>query len=222
MDQRPSRDEDHQAPRPRILQFNKRRYSIRLEPVFWRVLEDLAERRDLRLGEFIARLEDGYGGRNFSSFLRVFCMLEIEKLLARAELAVGRNSLLDLVASCPTPGLLLSRYRTIITHNQAFSEWLGPTAGSIAGADLTSLVQVRTRRSLNDVWLDMIVGQESRIDARVLYVAPGRVNAAQATLVALNSEVDNEFYAVMWLTAAAPQSRPAAAPARPAAQGLQA
>ena len=62
---------DSQSPRPRILQFNKRRYSIRLEPIFWRVLEDLSQRRSMRLGQFVAELEQSYRGRNFSSFLRV-------------------------------------------------------------------------------------------------------------------------------------------------------
>jgi len=64
-----------QAPKPRIVQYNNRRYSIRLEPVFWRALETLAERNQMRLGKFIAELEETYQGKNFSSFLRVFSML---------------------------------------------------------------------------------------------------------------------------------------------------
>ena len=126
-------------------------------------------------------------------------MLEAEKLVARSELSASRSSLVDVLMTCPMPGILLSRYRTIISHNSAFAEWLGQSPIPISGADLTNLVQVRTRRSLNDVWLDMIVGKEQKVDARVLYVAPGRVNAAQATLLAIRPQKDEEFYAIMWL-----------------------
>ena len=43
-------------------------------------------------------------------------------------------------------------------------------------------------------------GREPRADAKLLYVAPGRVNAAQATILALRSQAHQEFYAVMWLS----------------------
>ena len=40
---------------------------------------------------------------------------------------------------------------------------------------------------------------EARADARVLYVAPGRVNAAHASFVPVHVEDGQEFYAIMWL-----------------------
>ncbi|MGD1877497.1 MAG: hypothetical protein ACFB13_08355 [Kiloniellaceae bacterium] len=70
------------------------------------------------------------------------------------------------------------------------------------------MVQERTRRSLTEVWQDLVSGREPKADAKLLYVAPGRVNAAQATILALRSQTYQEFYAVMWLS---PQSRRAGA-----------
>src|SRR3546814_15517157 len=110
------------------------------------------------------------------------------------------HGLLDVVTNCPNPGLILSRYRTVIAYNKAFGEWLGPANVAVIGAELTTLVQVRTRRSLNDVWQDLVSGREPSADAKLLYVAPGRVNAAQATILALRSPIPQEFYAVMWLS----------------------
>lgn len=190
----------NQAPKPRIVQYRNRRYSVRLEPIYWQTLEVLAERQRLRLGRFVAELADSYDGPNFSSFLRVFCMLEGEQALARETLGPTHHGLLDVVTNCPNPGLILSRYRTVIAYNRAFGEWLGPANVAVIGAELTTLVQVRTRRSLNDVWQDLISGREPRADAKLLYVAPGRVNAAQATVLALRSQAHQEFYAVMWLS----------------------
>ena len=194
----------NQTPRPRIVQYRNKRYSVRLEPIYWQTLEVLADRQRMRLGRFVAALAENYEGPNFSSYLRVFCMLEGEQALARETLGPTHHGLLDVVTNCPNPGLILSRYRTVIAYNRPFGEWLGPADVAVIGAELTTLVQVRTRRSLNDVWQDLVSGREPKADAKLLYVAPGRVNAAQATILALRSQTHQEFYAVMWLS---PQSR---------------
>jgi hypothetical protein len=127
-------------------------------------------------------------------------MLEGEQALARETLGPTHHGLMDVVTNCPNPGLILSRYRTVIAYNNSFGEWLGPANVAVVGAELTTLVQIRTRRSLSEVWQDLVNGQESRADAKLLYVAPGRVNAAQATILALRSQTYQEFYAVMWLS----------------------
>src|SRR3546814_15681991 len=79
-------------------------------------------------------------------------MLEVDQALAREILGPTHHGLLDVVTNCPNPGLILSRYRTVIAYNKAFGEWLGPANVAVIGAELTTLVQVRTRPSLNDVW----------------------------------------------------------------------
>ncbi|NIA72017.1 ribbon-helix-helix domain-containing protein [Pelagibius litoralis] len=190
----------NQAPKPRIVQYRNKRYSVRLEPIYWQTLEVLAERQRLRLGRFVAELAERYDGPNFSSYLRVFCMLEGEQALARETLGPTHHGLLDVVTNCPNPGLILSRYRTVIAYNSAFGEWLGPADVAVIGAELTTLVQIRTRRSLSEVWQDLVNGREAKSEAKLLYVAPGRVNAAQATILALRSQTYQEFYAVMWLS----------------------
>lgn len=194
----------NQAPKPRIVQYRNKRYSVRLEPIYWQTLEVLADRDRKRLGRFVAELAENYEGHNFSSYLRVFCMLEGERALARETLGPTHHGLLDVVTNCPNPGLILSRYRTVIAYNISFGEWLGPADVAVVGAELTTLVQVRTRRSLTEVWQDLVDGRETMADAKLLYVAPGRVNAAQASILALRSQAYQEFYAVMWLS---PQAR---------------
>jgi predicted DNA-binding ribbon-helix-helix protein len=200
-----------QTPKPRIVQYRNRRYSIRLEPVFWQALEGLAERQGLRLGRFIAELSERYDGNNFASHLRVICMVETERALARASLSPTHENIVDVVLACASPGLVLSRYRTILAHNESFLDWLGAPDTSLEGSDLTSVIQVRTRRPLNDVWLDMIAGNLAHAEANVLYVEPGRVIAAAAKLLALHPPEGESFYAVMWLSATRkPSSEPTA------------
>ena len=53
--------------------------SVRLEVLFWNVLEDIARRDGMRINQLIARLHDelvDYRGEaaNFTSFLRVCCL----------------------------------------------------------------------------------------------------------------------------------------------------
>ena len=153
----------------------------------------------MRLGHFVASLAEEHGGGNFSSYLRVYCMLEAEKALASEQLDASHGSLMDVVVACPSPGVVLSRYRTIIGMNPAFSDWLGPVDVPVTGASLTSVIQVRTKGSLNEVWDGLTSGAAKEADARILYVAPGRVNAAQARFLALRAAGGEQFYAVMWL-----------------------
>src|SRR3546814_731355 len=115
-----------QPPSTRIVQYLNNRYAVLLVPIYWQTLEDLADRQRKRLGRFVAELADNYDGPNFSSFRRVFCMLEDEQALARETLGPTHHGLLDVVTNCPNPGLILSRYRTVIAYNSAFGEWLGP------------------------------------------------------------------------------------------------
>ncbi len=198
-----------QTPKPRIVQYQNRRYSIRLEPVFWQVLENLSEREGMRLGRFIAELAARYNGNNFASHLRVISMVESERALAQSSLLPTQDNILGVVRACASPGLVLSRYRTILAHNDGFLEWLGAPEESLAGADLTSVIQVRTRRPLNDLWLDMVAGNVASAEANVLRVEPGRVIAAAAKLLGLHPRDSEGFYAVMWLSATRkPSSEP--------------
>src|SRR3546814_11434246 len=112
-------------------------------------------------------------------------MLEGEQALARDTLGPTHHGLLDVVTNCPNPGLILSRYRTVIAYNSAFGEWLGPANVAVIGAELTTLVQVRTRRSMNDVWQDLVSGRQPPTAAKLPYMAPGRVRQAQALTPAL-------------------------------------
>jgi predicted DNA-binding ribbon-helix-helix protein len=195
-----------QVPRPRIVQYNKRRYSIRLESVFCQFLEFLSERRGIWLGRFVAELADGYRGHNLSSYLRVVCMIEAERGVVRARLDPRRDSLLGLVQACPNSGDVISQTRRIIAYNDAFSDWLGPEGKRLAGLDLATALQVRTSRPLAEVSPDLRAGRRPSFQAQVLHSSTGPVKAAQATIVPLRSPGDDshgghEFSAVMWLLA---------------------
>lgn len=62
--------------------------SIRLEAVFWRILEDLAHAQDMPLARFLTTLHDEVlelrgETRNFTSLLRCTCLLHLERVGTR-------------------------------------------------------------------------------------------------------------------------------------------
>ena len=80
------------APESRSLRLHGVATSVRLEKLFWDVLQEIAERDGLRVTQLIERLYDelmAYRGEaaNFTSFLRVSClryqMLQVEGRIPR-------------------------------------------------------------------------------------------------------------------------------------------
>lgn len=70
---------DSYAPESRSLRLHGVATSVRLERLFWSVLEEIAARDDMRVTQLIERLYDElieYRGEaaNFTSFLRVCCL----------------------------------------------------------------------------------------------------------------------------------------------------
>lgn len=87
--------EQSYASASRSLRLHGAATSIRLEQLFWRVLEDIAARDGLRLNQLIERLYDeliAYRGQaaNFTSFLRV-CCLRYQLLQAQGRIPVDAD-----------------------------------------------------------------------------------------------------------------------------------
>lgn len=192
---------DDQVPQPRVVQNQKRRHSIRLEPAFWQALENLARDQGKRLGKFIDEIASTYRGRNFASHLRVFTLISLQQSLARQALGGEADDLYRLVEYAPAPGLILSRNRSIIGFNQAFIRWLGSGESPLIGAELTEVLQVRTAGSLALLWDDLVTGRIEHLDVKVLHVRPGQARAAQARILGLRSEERSSFHGVLWLIA---------------------
>lgn len=71
-------DPELYKPRARSIRLRGLATSIRLENMFWQVLDEIGKRDGLSVTQLIAKLYDeltdsGWDGANFSSFLRVCC-----------------------------------------------------------------------------------------------------------------------------------------------------
>ncbi|KLN60134.1 hypothetical protein WH96_13155 [Kiloniella spongiae] len=196
-----------QAPKARIVQYNKKRYSIRLEPVFWRALEMVANDHDLKVGKFIGKLETIYQGHNFSSFLRVFCMISAERHLAAAETDTNKDTLLSIINASPSPAALMAQDMTIISSNSAFYNWIGEDKYALEGSSINKLFQLRTRGLLQDNLKELLTAQIPHIDARIIRMIPGKVITAQARIVRASLPNQKKQHLVIWI-ASAPRITP--------------
>jgi len=86
---------DSYAPEARSLRLHGAATSVRLERLFWSVLEEIAARDGMRVTQLIERLYDeltAYRGQaaNFTSFLRV-CCLRYQLLMAQGRIPVDAS-----------------------------------------------------------------------------------------------------------------------------------
>ncbi|MDB5478062.1 MAG: hypothetical protein JWM96_557 [Alphaproteobacteria bacterium] len=191
-------------PQPRIVQYQKRRFALRLESIFWLELEKAARRRGVRLGRIVAELDKINDGPNLSSFIRGFCMVEAERETAKARLGAGAYDLLDVLRGCPAPALLLNQERQILEFNQALLDWTGQKIEADGSHVLhqqkfDAVFEPRIGKPLDQTVEAMRSGQLKRAQFPVAYKGTGdAARIVTATLTGL--PVGSLFYVLVWLT----------------------
>lgn len=201
--------------RLRIVQYRGKRFSLRLEEVFWDMLERIARRRHMRLGQLIAQLAAHYDGVNFSSYIRVYAQAEAQREISRHDIHLSPFDIVDILRNCPAPGLLIQHNRTIIEANHALFQWLGKNAPVLRLQNFDSIFEPRVTRPLNET-MDMLYdGLLKRTQIQIAYTPPPtedtqnpQPRAALATFHGFHNP-HGAFYCLVWLTASpALQIRP--------------
>ncbi len=188
-------------PKPRIVQYNKRRFAIRLESVFWRFLERIANERKIRLGRLIHELSAGNRGKNLSSYIRSYCMVEAERELMQEHLSLIGTDAIDILKSCPVPGFILSHDLKILDYNGALVQWLGNTVtGGIRQATLTDIFDPRVTRPVAETMKMMQDGKLKQTQMQLVQSLIGRPSrSARSTWLALMPPKTTNFYCLVWL-----------------------
>lgn len=192
-----------EQPQPRIVQYRKQRFALRLETIFWDRLFQLAAKRNIRIGQLVAELADSCDGPNLSSYVRGFCMLETEREATRYRLNAGTFNLLDIMRGCPAPALLLNQQRIILDTNQALLDWIGQfspgkTMPLLRQKKFDDVFQPRGMRTLDETLMLMRTGQLKRTQVQIAYVPENQSpRIVMATLTGL--PVGNVFYVLVWL-----------------------
>ena len=128
---------DDEAPGPvawsepmfRVVTTSNRRRGIRLERIFWKLLEDIASRRGRKRGQLIGEILDGSEAANESvaSTLRSFVAgtIDLERDALVRRLDPGHT--IALMQQAPVPAFSISRQKKLQHVNEEFMQLLRPT-----------------------------------------------------------------------------------------------
>jgi len=193
--------------RQRIIQASLRRYSIRLEPVFWAALERIARDMGVRINALVEEIANRDPPPvNLAGSLREFCLVELVRMLGagRTEAGSGISDLGLLLDTCPAPCLVLGIDRTITHCNKAFGKWFGKGYETLLNRPLDKIFITRGKRRLTLVWKDFMRQMRRRADLRLVHVVPGRTLVADAIFCPLGAPKPESFSCVVWIIARRP------------------
>lgn len=184
------------SPVHRVLQADGRRFSLKLEQPFWTTLEEEAKRQGLVLSRFIHQISSELPlESSLTGFLRLYCLEVLRAHNGSTESDVGSTTpssnkdlsngqrlshLISFFISCPSAGLLLGPNQKIISVNPGFEKWSRLRSESIVGKPIDWHFQIRLPIPVSALMARFANGAPQVINARVSYVAPGRIVVANA------------------------------------------
>ena len=187
---------------PRIIQFQGKRSCIRLEDVYWNILEDAAREKQLKFNELVHTFyHDPRGERNKTAFLR--CQA-VEWLSGRVDAAneqlhLKNSELHSILKVTVQPAFVFSKMQSVSRHNQSFNDWVKEHVGARAATMDQSKLRVSFRRSYTALMELLDDNGGSILDEQVTILMPGYVFPIRINLVKLDTsdDVDQLFLGII-------------------------
>ena len=181
---------NHLRMRHRILQYEGRRYSLKLDTIVWEILEALAQQSGRRLNELVARIaEDAGDDAGVTAALRLYCLKELRRRVRdlderiRALTLTSRGVPVTLFTqACPAPCFLIDQGQRILTVNEPAQKWMSADQATLLGKNVEHYLQIKSVPPIQDVLRQFAAGAQQTYPARVLHLRPGRLVMARATL----------------------------------------
>ena len=180
MEPLPDLDLARESDRPvlRQVQSGGRRYAISIEPAYWRILEEAARTRGVRLNQLIQAIATApQGPDNLAARLRLYCLRRQNRLVHEAENSPRTVNLAQIIGACPVPCFAVSRDFTIVWHNPAFGKWLELAPTELAGMPFARHFRLRLSRPLTEVWQGFASQAAGNETGTLTCLLPGRLLA---------------------------------------------
>jgi len=212
----------------RVVQADGRRYSLKLEPAYWTILEEEAKREGLALARLVQRVALGVpADASLTGVLRLYC---VELLQERAstgpsvsdpasgsaspsetppQLALRR--LMSFFVTCPAAGLLLNPREKVICANRAFEAWSRLRGNYLVGKAVDWHFQLRMAEPVGAVLARFANGIPESLSARISYISPGRIVVANAAVSLVLWTAKDDFVWSVMIDSAQPGRPPPAA-----------
>ena len=175
---------------PRIIQFQGKRSCIRLEDVYWDILEDAARKKKVKFNELVhAYYHDPRGERNKTAFLRCQAVewLSHQVETANEQLHLKNTELQSILKVTVQPAFVFSKLQSVSRHNQSFNDWIKEHAGPRAAELDHSKLRVSFRRSYSALMDLLSENGGSILNEQVTILMPGYVFPIRINIVKLDS-----------------------------------
>jgi len=176
---------------PRIIQFQGKRSCIRLENVYWNILEDAARAKKCKFNELVHNYyNDPRGERNKTAFLRCQAVEWLSNQVeeAQEQLHLKNTELQAILKVTIQPAIVFSKLQSLSRFNQAFRDWIvehiGPRHVNLDYGKL----RVSFRRSYNALMDLLDSGGGSAMDEQVTILMPGYVFPIRINIVRLERQ----------------------------------
>jgi predicted DNA-binding ribbon-helix-helix protein len=173
--------------RQKVLQVDRRRYSVRLEEAYWQILEDLASYQNVKLSHLVDDIAHEVKGESgLAAALRLRCLRSITGddreggaiQKGSDPSSAYATSLENLLWANPAPSLLLAEDGRILLANQSFQVWSGINAEGLIGQPYEWYFQLRLTAPREEIVENLVRGGKTHERVRISYIAPGRVIVA--------------------------------------------
>jgi predicted DNA-binding ribbon-helix-helix protein len=187
--------------RHRIIQYQGKRYSLKLDEIVWQCLEAAAARAGIRLNQLVATVaREASDESSVTGALRLFCLRQsleraeqLERELNRLSLA-SRGVPVNLVAEAsPAPCLVVSRGQIILDANPAALAWMSVDGSALIGKSVEHYFQIKATLPLASIVEQFAKGLAKVFQARIVYLRPGRLIMAPANLCPVMTDNPDDF-----------------------------
>lgn len=131
-------------PEFRVVLVAQKRRGIRLEKLYWELLDEIAARRGERRSRLIASIIEREEGNpaNIASVLRGFVALTLERERKQKEIQSSEKAFVDLLQLAPVPAFAINRQKKLSQVNQEFMQLLRVMVGNMTETISAEVVQL--------------------------------------------------------------------------------
>ena len=123
------------APQFRVITTGDRRRGVRLERVFWRLLDGIAERRGLKRSSLVHEILDGgdAGNESVASTLRCYAAEYVDRERSALVTRLNPTQTITLMQQSPMPAFAINRQKKLQQVNDEFMQLLRPVNAGEGG-----------------------------------------------------------------------------------------
>lgn len=187
--------QDGQAYQSRIIQYQGKRSNIRLEVVFWNILEEMARRKGVVLRVLINDLiNENIRGKNNTAYLRFRAISWVNRMryAANEKLYLQKSEVRAILNATLMPAFIFSTADNVSRYNKSFKNWIETNTFQKSEQTDLSKIRISFRRSFANVKKQLAENDGCLDKEPAAILVPGFVFPVMVNLVVLNNYVEHD------------------------------